>query len=227
MNFAIPHNNSLEMLSYIWKVIDTPYISQNDLLYEISFVLHILPPVETVTFINKCIEDEFLLRDDNQNLKLSNHLYKKIKNWNIQRKYEILEKINSRKNIVNLQTEFDKDNTDNFNLLLKRFTDKSTLNRAATVSNSSFELIEFSSTQGLIKSKIAGSREELYLVEIDTNRKILNHNCDDFKTRRAENKKFCKHLTKLFLFLKDKDIVSAEFFLNELVKKLDSWEFIS
>lgn len=227
MNFAIPRNNSSKMLCYIWKVIDIPSISQNDFVYKISFVLYILPPMKAINFINECIENGLLFKDDNENLKLSNPLNKKIKNWHKQRKNEILQNLNNYKKIVKLQTEFDKDNSDNYKLLLRAFTDRSTLNRAVAVSNSSFELINFSSSQGTIKSKVLGSKEEVYIIDIDTNDKILRHDCHDFKTRKAENKKFCKHLAKLFLFLKDKDAASAEFFLSELAENIDNWEFNS
>ena len=227
MNFAIPRNNASDMLCYIWKVIDIPYISQNDLIYKISFIFYILSPKNALSFINKCIEDKLLLKDDNQNLRLSNNLIMKIKKWNDQRKYEILEKISSRETVVKLHNKFEEENSDNFKVLLKLFIDRSTLNRAATISNSSLELIEFSSSQGIIKSQVSGSKEELYIIEINTKNKTLRHDCHDFKTRRAVNKKFCKHIVKLFLFIMDKDAASAEFFLNELAKNIDKWEFVS
>lgn len=225
MNFALPRNNDLEILNYVWKVIDLPYISKNDLIFEISFKLHIFPPTKAINFINDCIEKKYLEKNDNQILRLSNPLNKKLKKWHIKRKYEILEKQRSSNKMSKLQNSFESDNSDNYNLFLKVFTDKSTINRAVSVPNSSFELIEFSASKGLIKLKVSGSKEELYIIEIDTKRKILNHNCHDFKTRRAENKKFCKHLVKLFLFLKDKDVASAEFFLREIAENIDKWEF--
>jgi len=39
MNFAIPRKSETDFLLYIWKIIDLPMISKNDLIYEISFKL--------------------------------------------------------------------------------------------------------------------------------------------------------------------------------------------
>ena len=37
MNFSIPRSNYSEMVLYIWKIIEIPNISINDLIYRISF----------------------------------------------------------------------------------------------------------------------------------------------------------------------------------------------
>ena len=224
MNFAIPRINSSEMLLYIWKIIDIPFILHKDLIIRISFDLFLDPPEKVKKFINKCIENKLLIKDDNQNLKLSDELQNKLKNWQEKRKIEIFEKIKTASKIASLKNDITKEST-NFSVLINAFVDKGTLNRSVSISDTAFELLEYDRSVGIIKSKVKGTKQESYLIEIDVNRKILYHNCHDFETRRAENKKFCKHLTKLFLLLKDKNQNLAEFFLSKIAENIDSWDF--
>jgi len=224
MNFAIPRKNISEMLLYIWKIIDLPFILHKDLLYRISFDLFLLPPEEAKTFISSCLKNKFLVKEDTNNLKLSDELNQQLSNWQKKRKIEIFDKIKAAKKISNLKNEISKE-TSNFSVLMNAFVDKGTLNRSVSVSDAAFELLKYARTEGIIKSKVKGSKEESYIIEIDTNNKVLRHNCHDFETRRAENKKFCKHLAKLFLVLKEKDESLAEFFLSQLAENIDIWDF--
>ena len=93
-------------------------------------------------------------------------------------------------------------------------------NGQITISNSSFEILEYDYSKGIINSKVAGSKEESYVIEINTNEKILKHNCHDFESRRAENKKFCKHIVTLFLILKEKNEKIADSFLNKIAEEI-------
>ena len=224
MTFAIPRKNISEMLLYIWKIIDLPFILHKDLLYRISFDLFLFPPKEAKTFISSCLKNKFLVKEDTNILKLSDELNQQLSNWQKKRKIEIFDKIQAAKKISSLKNEISKE-TSNFSVLMNAFVDKGTLNRSVSVSDAAFELLKYDRTEGIIKSKVKGSKEESYIIEIDTNNKVLQHNCHDFETRRAENKKFCKHLAKLFLVLKEKDESLAEFFLSQLAENIDIWDF--
>ena len=227
MNFAIPRNNNSEMLLYIWKIIDIPTISQNDLLYKISFELFLFPPNEAISFINNCLDNQLLVKDNNLNFTLSKNLNQQLKNWQKKRKKAVLKKIVSSKQITQIQSDTGKEKSTNFNVLINSFTDKGTLNRSVSISDTAFELLECDSAKGILKSRVKGSKEESYIIEINTKKKLVCHNCHDFVTRRADNKKFCKHLTKLFLLLKDKDETIAEFFLSKLAENINTWDFTS
>ncbi len=227
MSFSIPRNNINEMVLYIWKIIDLPYISQDDLIFKISFELFILAPDKAKNFINNCIKDNLIIKDEKHNLKLSKVLSDKLINWQNERKKIILEKINSRLKISKIEDEPSKNGLSNFNVLLKAFTDKGTLNRSVSISNAAFDVLKFDAERGIIKATVTGSKEESYIIEININEKVIRHNCHDFETRRANNKKFCKHLTKLFLLLKEKNDSSTEFILNEIAVDIDKWEFLS
>ncbi|MFW9969147.1 MAG: hypothetical protein ACFFDF_03025 [Candidatus Odinarchaeota archaeon] len=224
MNFAIPRKNISEMLLYIWKIIDLPSISYNDLLFRISFDLFLEPPEKAKIFINKCVENNLLIKEKNQNLKLSKNLYLQIKNWQKERKIEILEKMKAAIMVTSLKNNMSKEST-HFNILINAFVDKGTLNRSVSISDNDFEILEYDLSKGIIRSKVKGSQEEPYIIEIDTKNKILQHNCSDFMKRKAENKKFCKHLAKLFLLLKNKNERIAEFFLTDLAEHIDLWDF--
>lgn len=227
MNFAIPRNNNSEMLLYIWKIIDIPIISQNDLLYKISFELFLFPPNEAISFINNCLDNQLLVKDNNLNFTLSKNLNQQLKNWQKKRKKAVLKKIVSSKQITQIQSDTGKEKSTNFNVLINSFTDKGTLNRSVSISDTAFEILECDSAKGILKSRVKGSKEESYIIEINTKKKLVCHNCHDFVTRRADNKKFCKHLTKLFLLLKDKDETIAEFFLSKLAENVNTWDFTS
>ncbi|MFW9880368.1 MAG: hypothetical protein ACFFG0_45425 [Candidatus Thorarchaeota archaeon] len=224
MNFAIPRKTNFEILLYIWKIIDLPFITYSDFLYRITFDLFILEPENAKNFINNCIEHKFLIKD-NDLLKLSKELEQEINNWQKKRENEIIGKISAAKKIDKLKNDISKKVSTNFSNLVNAFVDKGTLNRSVSVSDAAFELLTYDTNQGILNSKVKGSKEESYVIEIDTNKKILFHNCLDFRKNRANDKKFCKHITKLFLMLREKDEDIAEFFLRDLAKNIDKWDF--
>lgn len=66
-----------------------------------------------------------------------------------------------------------------------------------------------------------------YLIELNFQNMTVKHYCRDFQQRRYLNKSFCKHITKLFLEIKDRE---GEIFalnrLNFIYQKLHEWDFI-
>ena len=227
MNFAIPRNNNSEMVLYIWKIIELPSISLSDLLYELSFELFLFSPNGASQFIQKVVDNNFLIEIPNNMFKLSHNLELKLKNWHIKRKAQILKKIESSKKETQEIDNFDKNNLNKFNTLLKAFLDKGTINRAVTVSDSAFNIIKFDPKSKIIKAEVKGSNDAPYNIEISINDKFIKHNCHDFQTNRVKNKKFCKHLAKLFLLLKKKNEKSALFFLESITNEINNWDFLS
>ncbi|MHA2390942.1 MAG: hypothetical protein ACXAEX_03145 [Promethearchaeota archaeon] len=226
MNFAIPRNNQSELLLYYWKIIDLPSISFHDLMYNISFKLFSLPPDEANFFIKKCLKDNLLIEDNKGKFRLSDSLKRRLEDWQEIRTKTITEKLDSVQKIGKLKSSIEKDQSNLFGVLIKQIVEKGTLNRAATVSSSDFEILEFDYEKGIIRSTVSGSKEDPYIIELDINNKFLKHNCHDFETRRSINKKFCKHLTKLFLWLKDEK-KEIEFFLKTIVESIEEWTFTS
>jgi len=227
VNFTIPRNNNSEMVLYIWKVIELPSISLSDLLYELSFELFLFSPNGASKFIQKVVDNNFLIEVPNNKFKLSHNLEQKLKNWHIKRKSQILKKIESSKKETQEIDNFENNNLNKFNILLKAFLDKGTLNRAVTVSDSAFNIIKFDPKSNIIEAEVKGSKDALYNIKISINDKFIKHNCQDFQTNRAKNKTFCKHLAKLFLLLKTKNEKSALFFLESITNEINNWDFLS
>lgn len=225
MSFSIPRQKISEMVLYIWKIINLPKIPSENLLFKITFELFLYSPDEAKNFIENAIKNKFLIQDDHKNLKLSENLNSKFQAWQRNRKNEILRKMASYLKQSELKNTFEQNKKDEFNILLKGFTDKPTLNRAVGVSESAFSLKKVDLNEGLILGNVVGSKEEPYLLKIDLNEKELKHNCHDFQTRRAKEKKFCKHLIRLFLLLKEKDQKVAVSFLKKISENIEKWEF--
>ncbi|MFX1376876.1 MAG: hypothetical protein ACFFA0_13810 [Promethearchaeota archaeon] len=225
MNLAIPRENNTELLFYLWKIIDLPYIPLNNLLYKISYELFLLPPDKAENFVKTCLDKKLLIENNNGKLSLSSSLNKRFLIWQRKRKNEILQKRKTSENIIQLTNDIEKDETSSFSVLIKSFVEKGTLNRAANILDTAFEIEYLDTSKGVVKSTVLGSREEPYYIEIDINNKYLKHNCHDFETRRSKNKQFCKHILKFFLLLRERNDKPAEFFLKKIVNDIDQWEF--
>lgn len=76
----------------------------------------------------------------------------------------------------------------------------------------------------LIKASFKGSKDDYKLI-INFDEKVIRHNCEDFIRNRMRNKKFCKHLTKIFIIINQKDKTYAIRLLNQIYLSLDKWEF--
>jgi hypothetical protein len=225
MNFTIPRNDSTEFLIYIWKIIDVPEIRINELLFKITFEFFLLPPEKALKFIHNSIKNQHLKKNKLDYLSLSQALYENLSVWHKSRKNEIFSRLEKKrkKKLAYIATK--DDDIDDFNILIKAFSEKGTSNRAATVANTDLNVIEFDHKNGKIKIEVKGSRKESYFIEINSKEKILRHDCHDFITRRAENKKFCKHLVKLFLFLKERNEEATLNFLKLISENINNWDF--
>ncbi|MEJ2280058.1 MAG: hypothetical protein P8Y70_20265, partial [Candidatus Lokiarchaeota archaeon] len=112
-----------------------------------------------------------------------------------------------------------------FNALFNAFSDKGTIARSLSVSENDFDFETLDLSKGIIKGTISGSKDVPYFLEINSQTKLIIHNCHDFKSRRALNKKFCKHLAKLFLILKEKNENESISLLEKISEKINMWEF--
>jgi hypothetical protein len=214
------------MTLYIWKIIELPYISTSDLVYKISFELFLFSPKDAKEFIKKAIHNGFLIASDNNILSLSDDLVIKLQNWHKKRRVEISKKVSKTKSISQYTDKLKKNDSNKFNILLKAFLDTGTINRAVLVSDSAITISTIEPQNKIIKAEVQGSRKIPYIIEISTIKKVLKHDCHDFETKRVQNKKFCKHLAKLFLLLKEKDEKGATMLLENITKDINKWEFV-
>ena len=225
LDFKIPRKNLQEMVLYVWKIIDLPLINQEDLLYKLSFDLFLFSPEQANKFISDAIKKGYLLQVENDNLKLSEELQSKLKTWQLERRKFIQEKFKAIRESKKLMEGVYKDSKSDFNTVYKVFVDSATLKKTATISNSDINLVKFDTDEGIIKAKIKGREKGFYDILLDISNKQLRHDCNDFVSRKAKNKKFCKHLAKFFLYLKKEDEKSTTFFLENIRDNIDEWEF--
>ncbi|TFG03855.1 MAG: hypothetical protein EU542_00605 [Promethearchaeota archaeon] len=227
MRFNIPRNNLDEMVIYIWKIIDLPYILYNDLLFNVIFEYFIFTPDEASLFIDDVLKKKLLVQEKNSLLRLSDDLNQKFLKWQKERRFEIKKNLTNYRKRNKTVRRVENNNESKFNVLLKKVIDSAALNRAVTVSDDAVEIQNINKKEGFLEAKIKGSKEESYFVIINIKEKTLLHNCHDFETRRAKTKKFCKHLIKLFLTLKKKNEEIALYFLENIIKQINNWEFSS
>ncbi len=76
-----------------------------------------------------------------------------------------------------------------------------------------------------IKACFKGSLSEYQLL-IDFKGKRIKHNCYDFVQNKSHNKRFCKHITKVFIKIRAQEGDElAESLLYQIYKNLDKWLF--
>lgn len=98
--------------------------------------------------------------------------------------------------------------------LLLLFMDRARLNRAKGIGDDELFFIE--NEPGFIRIDV-----RKYTVIIDMNRRTISHDCDDWR-KQVQNGKFCKHLGKLFLSLKEDD---ARKILKTIRSDESPWQF--
>ena len=225
MNFAIPRGNTSEMVLHIWKIIELPSIQQDDLLHKICFELFLFSPKEAKEFINVAIHKGSLILKGDDRIKLSEPLALELHKWHEKRKTHITERLKEINDFNEFSERSKNNDTNKFKILLKALLDKGTINRAVAESDSAYKFRFLDSGQKIIKAEVQGSQKIPYTIEININEKMIKHNCHDFRAKRAENKKFCKHLAKLFLLLKTQNADLASYFLESITKEINNWNF--
>ena len=225
MNLTIPRKSASELIIYIWKIMDLPSLSLNELIFKISFEFFVISPQKAKELVIQSINKGLLIKNENDIISLSKNLEDEIKKWQQDMKSEIRKRILLLKKSNLLIEDLDKEKSSDFNTILKAFLDKGTINRAATLSDSNFYMNQIDLDSGKIETKVSGTEEKSYYLKIDLKNKTLNHNCHDFETRRAKNKKFCKHLAKFFLLLKEKNEQLARKYIEAIAENINDWVF--
>lgn len=103
---------------------------------------------------------------------------------------------------------------ENTETLLRLFADEGRILRGRVIKNTDLKDIKVEKQK--IKAEIRN-----YKILIDQGEKIIQHDCDDWK-RRKNQKKFCKHIVKLFLTLPEK---KSEKILKSISQNLNEWRF--
>ncbi|TXT66157.1 MAG: hypothetical protein BAJALOKI1v1_330016 [Promethearchaeota archaeon] len=225
MNLSLPKKDPSELMLYLWKIQDLPKISEKELLYLISFELFLVSPQKALQLIQNCLKNNILIKHPDDTLSLNKDLETTLTRWQQERKKQIVKREQLKAQKKTTLTKYQKQPTSDFNVLLKAFLDKGTINRAVAVSEDAFDIQTLDFGGGVLIAKVKGSKTEPYHIEINTKEKILAHDCHDFVSRRSKNKQFCKHLARLFLLLKEKDSEGTIEMLNEIAESVSKWNF--
>ncbi|MFW9827452.1 MAG: HD domain-containing protein [Candidatus Thorarchaeota archaeon] len=107
-----------------------------------------------------------------------------------------------------------------FTELIKKLTDKSTLNKAEKISNNCIRLLNINKENGLVEAEIQGNSIIPYKLNLNLQQNnfygIINHDCPDYLAYKRPNNKFCKHIIKFFYFLNENDPNLTQDLLNKL-----------
>ncbi|MFX1390729.1 MAG: HD domain-containing protein [Promethearchaeota archaeon] len=111
-----------------------------------------------------------------------------------------------------------------FTELIKSITDKNTLDKANTLSDTCIRIIKLEKENGLIETEIQGNTINPYKLNISLSQNslygIIDHDCPDYLARKRPNNKFCKHIIKFFYFLNDQDSDLAINVVNKISKMI-------
>jgi len=124
-------------------------------------------------------------------------------------------RIRIEKEKTTLKTFFEYESFNDLELLLTNFINENRMIRAKEIKNDEIKNVRI--TNDLLEAEI-----RKYKIVIDMKNKIITHNCADWQ-KLINEKKFCKHIGKLFLYLKTKHSLSI---LKDLYNNVDSWKFI-
>ncbi len=215
------------MVLHIWKIIELPSLSRDDLSHKITFELFLFSPKEAKEFMNIAIHKGYLIIESDGQIKISESLALELNKWHEKRKINISKKIKDVNDLNEFGDDSKKNGINKFKILLKALLDKGTINRAVAESDSAYKFRIIDSGQKIIKAEVQGSQKIPYNIDINISEKVIKHNCHDFRTKRAVNKKFCKHLAKLFLLLKIKNADLASYILESITKDINNWNFLA
>jgi len=108
--------------------------------------------------------------------------------------------------------------------ILKSLTDKSTLDRAESISSNCIRILKIDKEIGLIKAEVQGNKLIPYKLKVDISQKTLYdmiyHDCPDYLARKKPNNRFCKHIVKFFYILNNQDSGLAHRLLTEFNTKI-------
>jgi hypothetical protein len=172
MKFSVPRDHPDEMVLYVWKIVDLPYIFKDNLLYNLIFKYFIFTPDKASAFIDDALKQGYLVQDKNF-IRLSNELDQKHMEWQKKRNREIKNNLISRKKRTIAVQKIQINSGDKFNKLLKKIIDSAALNRAVIVSDDAIDIIKVDKAKGVLEAIIKGTKEESYIVNINLEKRIL------------------------------------------------------
>lgn len=109
----------------------------------------------------------------------------------------------------------------NFASLLKPYMEAISLHKMALLSENFFDFSTCDLEEGLISCVVKPPNDFMHSIVINKKKHTLFHDCEEFKEMNYLDKKFCSHLIKLFLILKERNLDKT----NELLKQVSNEDF--
>ena len=215
-----PYNDDRLLLLYVWKINDVPYISMQDLIYNISFNNDILDPSESQEFIEDVILNGYLVKTS-RGFELNQELRNELNEWQETGKEAItkmLEK-SKRTKAEKVKDIVSKKDGISFIQFFNIFVDERTRNKILESPRKSIDIII--ATPNEVRAIVHGT--DIYDISIDSINKIIKHDCMDFTNNKAPNNLFCKHLARLFMLLYKYFTSIAIDILDNMAEDLNSW----
>jgi len=98
--------------------------------------------------------------------------------------------------------------------LLLKITDLNRIRRGIRIGDEELKIQE--SSEDIVKARI-----KEYIVEINLKKKVLRHNCDDWR-KGIEEKRLCKHIVKVLFSISPE---TAQRILKSMIEEKDEWAF--
>lgn len=113
-----------------------------------------------------------------------------------------------------------------FNFMLKQFTEKKDLYKSASLKEEDYHISKYASSLQTLRVIVHRLGKEPYFIFINLAEKLISHGCGRFKELNTNNsKKFCKHLVKLFLILKEKEPDLSISILRHIYRHREGFSF--
>ncbi len=113
-----------------------------------------------------------------------------------------------------------------FEKFIKFFTNRSTLERAQSISDDRIRILKLDKKIGLVEAEVQGNIIIPYKLNINISQKsftnVIYHDCPDYLARKKLKNKFCKHIVKLISLLREANPNFAINLLKELHGKIST-----
>lgn len=116
-------------------------------------------------------------------------------------------KLNFRNNQFpkNLHSQTRTHSFNEFNELLKNSSKRESIIKSGGISSSQISFKNMNLIDGIIRCTIRIPPNEEYQVEINKEKKYIDHKCREFLNLNKFKKYFCSHLVRIFFLLKEND----------------------
>ncbi|RJS84993.1 hypothetical protein CW706_02480, partial [Candidatus Bathyarchaeota archaeon] len=98
--------------------------------------------------------------------------------------------------------------------LLLKITDLNRIRRGIRIGDEELRIEE--SSEEIVKARI-----KEYMVEINLKKRVLRHNCDDWR-KGMEEKRLCKHIVKILFSISPEIALKI---LKSMIEEKDAWSF--